>query len=59
MGAKAVTRLRAFHQAAGRRVSSPRLAASTLLGMMAALFVAALFANVGMGAVAIPPARAG
>ena len=58
MGAKAVTRLRALHQAAGRRVSSPRLAASTLLGVMTALFIAALFANVGMGAVEIPPAQA-
>ena len=35
-----------------------RLTASSLLAIMLALFVATLFANVGMGAVEIPPAQA-
>ncbi len=56
--AKALTRLRALQPAANRRANSSRLAPSTLLGGMAALFVAALFANIGMGAVEIPPAQA-
>ena len=58
LGIRALTRLRALQLVTGRRADSPRLASSTLLGAMLALFVAALFANVGMGAVEIPPAQA-
>ncbi len=58
IGARALTRLRAFQQAAGRGGNSSWLTASTLLTVMLALFVAALFANVGMGAVEIPLAQA-
>ncbi len=41
-----------------RESSSPRFSSSTLLVVMAALFVVALFANVGIGAVEIPPSQA-
>ena len=58
IGGRALTRLRALQQAAGRRADAPRFTTSTLLGVMLALFIAALFANVGMGAVEIPPAQA-
>ena len=58
LGARALTRLRALQQVAGRRADAPRLTSSTLLAIMLALFVAVLFANVGMGAVEIPPAQA-
>lgn len=50
--------LRALRRAASRRGERPGLTASTLLGLMLVLFVVALFANVGMGAVEIPPAQA-
>ena len=41
-----------------KRLAKARLTCSTLLAIMLALFVATLFANVGMGAVEIPPAQA-
>lgn len=50
--------LRAFRQAVWRNRETRRLAYSTLLALMVALFVATLFANVGMGAVEIPPPEA-
>ncbi len=49
---------RGLRQAASRRRETSRLAAPALLAVMAALFVAALFANIGLGAVDIPPAQA-
>ncbi len=55
---RALSRLQWLRQAMNRRAESSQLAASTLLGVMAALFIAVLFANVGMGAVEIPPAQA-
>ena len=58
LGARALTRLRALQQVAGLRTDVPRLTSSTLLLAMVALFVVALFANIGMGAVEIPPAQA-
>ena len=50
--------LRAFQRAFSRLGEARRLTNSTLLALMVALFVVTLFANVGMGAVEIPPAQA-
>ncbi len=60
IGARALMRLRlrARHAAVDRGAPPPRFTASTLLMVMVVLFVVALFANVGMGAVEIPPAQA-
>ena len=58
ISARVTTPLRALRRAAGRRGDRPGLTASTLLGLMLALFAVALFANVGMGAVEIPPTQA-
>ncbi len=58
MAGRALTRLRIVRRVSIRRSDSSRLATSTLLGVMFALFFVALFANVGMGAVEIPPAQA-
>ena len=58
MGRRALTPLRVLRRAASRRTDALRITAPTLLVVMLALFVAALFANVGMGAVEIPPAQA-
>ena len=55
---RVASRLRKLQQTASRRADNPRLTASTLLGVILALFVVTLFANVGMGAVEIPPAQA-
>lgn len=55
--ARAMTRLRSL-QRRELRAASPRLTSATLLAGMAALFAAAFFANVGMGAVEIPPLQA-
>ena len=52
------TWLHALRRAANRRRESSRLTAPTLLAAIAALFVVALFANIGMGAVEIPPSQA-
>ena len=49
LGIRALVRLRGLQSVAVRRADSPRLASSTLLGAMLALFVAALFANVRDG----------
>ena len=56
-GARALTRLLALRQASRRRAGHSRLAASTLLAVILVLFVVALFANVGIGAVEIPPGQ--
>ena len=60
IGARALTRLRlrARQAAVDRGAPPPRFTAATLLLVMVVLFVVALFANVGMGAVEIPPAQA-
>ena len=58
IGSGVSTWLRKLQQVASRRADSLRLTSSALLGVILALFVAALFANVGMGAVEIPPAQA-
>ena len=52
------TGLRAFRRSVWRNRETRRLASSTLLALMVVLFVATLFANVGMGAVEIPPLQA-
>ncbi len=49
---------RGLRQGASRRRETSRLAAPALLAVIAALFVVALFANIGLGAVDIPPAQA-
>ena len=50
--------MRALRQVVWRNRETRRLASSTLLALMIILFVVTLFANVGMGAVEIPPAQA-
>ena len=52
------TWLRRLRQEVSRRRETLRLTAPVLLAIMLALFVVALFANISMGAVEIPPAEA-
>lgn len=52
------TWLHRLRQGVSRRRETLRLTAPGLLAIMLALFVVALFANIGMGAVEIPPAEA-
>ena len=57
LGARAITRLVTLRRPAARGARTSRLAASTLLGIILVLFVVALFANIGLGAVKIPPVQ--
>lgn len=57
-GSRVATGRRSLHQRLSRTVGSRRVALSDLLGVMPALFVATLFANVGIGPVNVLPAQA-
>ena len=57
-GVNLLDRLQRLRWAAGHKTDPLRLTTTTLLGILLVLFVVAVFANVGMGAVDIPPLQA-